>query len=221
MVRSHRLPGVYPPTLPTERNDDEQLAALAQEAQHNDRAFNRFAAAVRSRIVQWARAATGDRDEAEDVAQLVLLRLRGTLDDRRERGSFTSWLYRITRNITIDRQRVARRRRMLLDAARHDALLHPGLGTGQTIGAGSGHAPGEAGTPAALEPLVRAFLDELSPRQQTVFELIDLRGERAGVVASQLGIAPSTVRVLLAQARRRLRLRLLEAHPELLEDLTP
>lgn len=219
MSRSPRLLSVYPPTLPTERNDDEQWADLAREAQHNERAFNRFAAAVRTRIVQWARAATGDGDEAEDVAQLVLLKLRGTLGQRRERRSVTSWLHRITRNITIDRQRTTRRRQLLLEAARHDNALHQPLGAASASGAEQ--RPRDATAPAALEPLVRSFLDELSPRQQTVFELIDLRGLSAGAVATQLGIAPSTVRVLLSQARRRLRVRLLQAHPELLEESAP
>lgn len=207
MRPSRRLLSVPLPPLPTEHDDHEHLLALAHEARASESAFDRLARAVRGLVLRWAHSATGDVDEAEDVAQLVLLRLRAKGDGFEGRGSLTGWLHRVTRNITLDRQRVARRRQLLLQAAERDAE-HAATPTHDPE-----HPP--------LVPIVRAFLHELTPRQQTVIELIDLRGLDATAVAAQLGISPSTVRVLLAQGRRRLRLCLLAAHPELLEEYRP
>lgn len=206
MSASRRLFSVPRPTRPTEHDDHECLQALAHEARTSESAFDRLARAVRGMVLRWAHSATRDVDEAEDVAQLVLLRLRAKGDGFDGRGSLAGWLHRVTRNITLDRQRIARRRQLLLQAALRDAE--------------------DAATPShpehpPLVPIVRAFLTELTPRQQTVIELIDLRGLETTAVATQLGISPSTVRVLLAQGRRRLRVRLLSAHPELLEDYRP
>ncbi len=203
MTASRRLLSVHLQPQPSEHDDHDRLHQLAHDAQTSESAFDRLARAVRERVLLWAHSATGDRDEAEDVAQLVLLRLRGS-DTFAGRGSFLGWLHRVTRNITLDRQRTARRRQLLLQAMERDA-------------ARAEFPAHDADTPA-LAPLVRAFLDELTPRQQMVIELIDLRRLETARVAEQLGISASTVRVLLAQGRRRLRLRLLSEHPDLLEE---
>jgi len=166
MRPSRRLLSVPLPPLPTERDDHEQLQALAHEARASESAFDRLARAVRGLVLRWAHSATGDVDEAEDVAQLVLLRLRAKGDGFEGRGSLTGWLHRVTRNITLDRQRVARRRQILLQAAERDAE-HAATPTHDPE-----HPP--------LVPIVRAFLHELTPRQQTVIELIDLRGAAYG-----------------------------------------
>jgi DNA-directed RNA polymerase specialized sigma24 family protein len=54
-----------------------------------------------------------------------------------------------------------------------------------------------------------------------VFELADLRGMSADDIARQLGMQPVSVRAALSRARRRIRLRMLEQHPHLLEDYEP
>jgi RNA polymerase sigma-70 factor (ECF subfamily) len=171
-------------------------------------AFERLALAVRAMVVRWAGAATGDRDEAEDVAQLVLLRLQRHVGDGAMRGSLRSWLFRVTRNVVLDRKRSERRRRMLLDVAVHGAL---------TVEDAADDRPDAP----PLEPVVLAFLDALTPRQQAVFELVDLRGFTAVEAAARLDIKASTVRVLLMQARRTMRLKMLAQHPTLLEDYLP
>ena len=56
---------------------------------------------------------------------------------------------------------------------------------------------------------VRAFLAQLSERQRTVLDLVDLQGYRTGEVAEMLGMRPVTVRTHLMRARRALREELL------------
>jgi RNA polymerase sigma-70 factor (ECF subfamily) len=51
----------------------------------------------------------GDRAEAEDVAQEALLRLWRAAPGRREgEAKVTTWLYRVTANLCIDRMRKRR-----------------------------------------------------------------------------------------------------------------
>lgn len=193
----------------TSESTEQHLESLAERARHDDEAFGTLARSVRTLIVRWTRSATRDHDDAEDVAQLVLLRLRQNLGDYSGRSRFTTWLYRITHNIVLDQHRVARRRRLLLAAATLDQRYSTDVDS-DTADA----APSDV----RLEPLVRAFLNELTPRQQAVFEAIDLRNESTADVATRLGITPSTVRVLLMQARRAMRLRLIAQHSDLLRD---
>ena len=188
------------------RDDDELAALVGQVRRGDDAAFDTLAQRVRDRIRTWARRLVGDNDEAEDVAQLVLVRMHERLDEFEGRSRFASWLYRITRNVAIERHRIEERR---------SALLARELGTVQR----DAHAEsiGESDDTSRLEQIVVRQFAELTPRQREVFELVELRGESIATVAAKLGIEPSTVRVLLLRARRTIRTRILEAHPDLLE----
>ena len=60
-------------------------------------------------IYNFAYRLTGNRDDASDLAQEVLLRVRKGLRSYRP-GSFEGWLWRITRNAFIDETRRRKRR---------------------------------------------------------------------------------------------------------------
>jgi RNA polymerase sigma-70 factor (ECF subfamily) len=191
----------------TSPGDDDELTTLVTRVRGgNTAAFDELARRVRDRVRQWARRLVADDDEAEDVAQLVLVRMHERLDEFEGRSRFGSWLYRITRNVALERRRIDARRDVLL--AREIAIqAEPSPVTEAEVGDG-----------ARLRRLVASQFAALPPRQREVFELVELRGIAANDVAEQLGIDASTVRVLLLRARRTIRARLLALHPDLLED---
>jgi RNA polymerase sigma-70 factor, ECF subfamily len=63
-----------------------------------------------------------------------------------------------------------------------------------------------------------ALFRELPARQREVFYLADLEGFAPVEIAERLGMNPTTVRAHLFRARRALRARLLERHPEIAEE---
>ena len=186
--------------------DDDELAALVGQVRRGDHAaFDTLARRVRDRVQAWARRLVGDSDEAEDITQVVLVRVHERLHEFEGRSRFTSWLYRITRNVALERHRVEVRRSALLTRELSDADHS------------SADAIGEREDALRLQRLVAAHFSELSPRQREVFELVELNGLSVADVAARLGSEATTVRVLLLRARRTIRLRMLEAHPDLLE----
>ena len=194
-----------------ESRDDAELTTLVVQARDGSAsAFEELVRRVRSRIRRWAGRLTRDGDDAEDVTQLVLLRLHARIDEFEGRSRLTSWLYRVTRNLALDQRRITERRSALLapEHARMTTRAEPD--TTGTIGVGE--------DAARLARLVRAYYAQLPARQREVFELADLRGEAPAEIAARLGIAPSTVRVLLLKARRTIRSRMLAEHPRLLEE---
>jgi RNA polymerase sigma-70 factor (ECF subfamily) len=192
----------------TRPGDDDELTTLVQRVRGgNTAAFDELARRVRDRVTRWARRVVRDADEAEDVAQLVLVRKHERLSEFEGRSRFGSWLYRITRNVALERRRAETRRSTLL--ARELTL------TQAVTQASDANAAADS---ARLRLIVSSYFNELSPRQREVFELVELRGMDAGKVAEQLGIEPSTVRVLLLRARRTIRARMLAQYPDLLED---
>jgi RNA polymerase sigma-70 factor (ECF subfamily) len=193
----------------TAPGDDEELTALVGRVRGgNAAAFDELARRVRDRVRRWARRVVADDDDAEDVAQLVLVQLHQRIGEFEGRSRFAAWLYRITRNVALERRRGDARRSALL-AREVAAVDDPSA------------APDDVTDIARIRRLIAPHFDALPPRQREVFELVELRGLAATEVAARLGIDASTVRVLLLRARRTVRARLLALHPALLEDYRP
>lgn len=191
----------------TDSSDDDELTALVERARTgNSAAFEELARRVRDRIARWARRIVADGDDAEDITQLVLVRVHQRIDAFEGRSRFGSWLYRITRNVALERRRIDERRKSLLKRERS---------TGRDTAETSLEPHSDS---AHLRMLVVAEFESLSPRQREVFELVDLRGVSISDAGKRLGVEASTVRVLLLRARRTIRARMLERHPDLLED---
>lgn len=187
--------------------DDAQIDRLLHQARNGDSAaFDRLVAGLRPRIHRWALVITGDADDADDVAQQVSLTLHRKLRDFQERARFTTWLYTVTRNSAIELLRRAWRRH---EHSMSDDQL-------PTEVAPSTEQKIEAIDDAHAASLVRAFFAELPPRQRELLELIDTEGYTTPEAAELMGIEPETARVHLLRARRLIRGRMLELHPEVM-----
>jgi RNA polymerase sigma factor (sigma-70 family) len=114
----------------------------------------------------------------------------------------------MTVNTALNHRRIKRRREELLREA----------STASELGASDVATTNETGRVAEL---LSAYVSELSGREREVFEMADLRGMSANDIAKALGIQPVSVRAALSRARRRMRLRILELHPHLLEEYEP
>ena len=189
--------------------DDDILGALVGRAkQGNALAFAELVARVRTRIRWWAERVIHDDDEADDIAQQVLLKLHVRLREFEGRSRFTTWLYRMTVNTALNHRRIKRRREELLREASSASAFHSPEREGRD----------ETGR---IAELLNVCASELSGREREVFEMADLKGMSANEIAKALGVQPVSVRAALSRARRRIRLRILELHPHLLEDYEP
>ena len=72
------------------------------------------------RTWRYAISETGDPDEAKDITQDTFVRAWTSLNGFRGESSLLHWLFRITRNLVIDRARARKRRPTVsLDAPRN------------------------------------------------------------------------------------------------------
>lgn len=132
---------------------------------------------------------TGEKAEAEDLAQETFLRLYHTLNDSRQTlDNVGGWLYRVATRLGYNALRAARRR-----AGHEQAAAEPE--GARTLD------PADKAARAEERRAVRAALAELAPQQA---QLLMLR--QAGLsykeLALALGIAPASVGTLLARAER-------------------
>lgn len=84
---------------------DETLAAAA--AQGDRDAFAALLTRHYDRLFGLAYRLTGNRSEAQDLAQDICLALPAKLGSYRQTARFTTWLYRVTVNAAHDRRRRA------------------------------------------------------------------------------------------------------------------
>jgi len=183
-------------------NDITTLVARARKG--DELAFRQLVECVRDRVYRQALVQTGDGDDAEDVTQEVLVRLHLQIGRFRGDARFETWLFTLTRNAAADQRR--KRNRPHRIAARLKELA----GDDRWADAD----PLDALEASRFGEQVRGFLVDLSERQRTVFDLIDLQGYAAGEVAEMLGMQPVTVRTHLLRARRAIRSRLLRSGHE-------
>jgi RNA polymerase sigma-70 factor (ECF subfamily) len=189
---------------------EERAVELVQRAQAGETAAREeLLTCCHDTIRRWARVLTDDADEADDVAQEVLIRLALRLDRYAGRSRFTTWLYQVTRNTAFGlRRRVARRLRLIGGMTEHMKDAH-------------GPDPSAEAETAELRRVVDELFRELPLRQREVFYLVDIEGNDAVDIAPRLGLRPVTVRAHLFRARRALRRRILQRHPEIAAEYRP
>jgi RNA polymerase sigma-70 factor (ECF subfamily) len=133
--------------------------------------YDRYAGRVYSHVRRMMR----DRHDAEDVTQLVFLKLTWTLDRYDERsGDFCAWLLRVARNLAIDEMR--RRRPVLV---------------------------GDEAT--AMRSALREALAELSADQREVIVLRQFIGLRPREIADRMERSEGSVHALYHRGRMAMR----------------
>ncbi len=187
----------------------EREADLARKAACGNReALSVLLEGARPAIYQWARARVGDGDTAEDVTQVVLLRLLSHFPSFRGESRFSTWLFRITANECCERSRRRASRRRCEGAHATECQAVGSLGE-----------PSESFDGRRLESVVRDLAGTLPPVQEGVFRLVDLDGLRPHEAATMMGTSPLAVRSSLCRARKKIRGLLMDSRPQFVREI--
>jgi len=148
------------------------------------------------RVLMAAYRITGSMADAEDVAQVVFLRLASVGGPVTNAGSY---LYRAAINGALDllRQRKAARSEPLEDA-------------GHVAAAGSGSSPEKEASSRELGAMLRIAIGELPQRAAEMFVLRYVEEHENREIAALMGTSQAVVAVTLFNARSRLKKRLSE-----------
>lgn len=95
----------------------ENDALVARAKTGNVAAFEQLVRSYYPFILKTAFRWLGNKSDAEDVTQLICMRLATIIESFDGRASFSSWLYRVTLNAVRDFQRSHQRRQRLVSRA--------------------------------------------------------------------------------------------------------
>ena len=156
-------------------------------------AFEQLYRATADYVYTIAVGITGNRADAEEVAQDVFVKVHRELSRFRFESLFTTWLYRVTVNRAITAARKSARRRS------READFDEGIAVED-----SRNATREAIVREGNEARVRYLLEALGPEQRACIVLREMEGMRYGEIARALGVKLNTVRSRLRRAREAL-----------------
>jgi RNA polymerase sigma-70 factor (ECF subfamily) len=193
-------------TLIVGPNDDGDLPSLIEGARSGrPAAVERLVARVQDRVRGWAARFTDDEDDADDVAQEVLIGLERRVRKFSGTSRFSTWLFSVTRNVALSRRRREQRRAFLLERR---------IETDPPV-AESADADPDA---TELARLALVYFAALPAKQRLIFESVDILGMTPAELARELGMEQVTVRAHLFKARRTIRSKMLEHHERMLKE---
>ncbi len=171
---------------PTARPDDLALVTAARGG--DVAAFETLVRAHIDAVYAHGLRFFGEPSTADDVVQEVFIKVFRSLDTFDGRAAFTTWLYRITRNVCLDMLRRGARRPIPVDPV-------------DLVGARTApdHAQGVVDT-AAVEQAMRA----LPPEDREALSAIGVFGLSYQEAAVALDIPVGTVKSRVFRARRML-----------------
>ncbi|MFW6200634.1 MAG: RNA polymerase sigma factor, partial [Gemmatimonadota bacterium] len=145
----------------------------------DEEALGRLMDRYRVSLLQYAQVRLGRRDEAEDVAQDVFVRLWETRMRWKTGGSVPGYLYRIAANLVVDRARQERVRRETRSQRRRLRRPPP--------------TPMDEAVNTELREAFDEALAVLPSRRREAFLLVRFEGLTLKEAGEAMGLAPRTV----------------------------
>jgi len=170
----------------------------------DEQAFTELVRKYQGRVVGLAYSVVRNTEDALDVAQETFIKAHRNIRGFRGKSSFYTWLYRITVNMAIDRDRKRKRR----PTHSLEAMEERATESGEPIFPDEGESPHESAADGELESLVNEAIDTLSPRHREVVLLREVQGLSYEEIADVVGCSVGTVMSRLHYARKNLKERI-------------
>lgn len=195
-----RLDGAYA----IELAHDDDAVLIARSKQGDREAFNLLVDRYSTQIYNFAYRMTNKHEDAQDIYQDAFIHAFKGIKNFRADSQFSTWLYRIVRNVFLDEQK----RRRSRPAVSLEENIETEDGSIAREVEDDAPSPEEVVQQNERRRLVQAAIAQLPERQREILTLYDLQGLSYEEIASTLEINVGTVKSRLNRARRSLRDRL-------------
>jgi RNA polymerase sigma-70 factor, ECF subfamily len=203
-VRGSRTPDVSPeiPTLQTTHVTDQDLVTRAQagsEAAYRE-LLGRYQRPVFSLVYRMVR----DRELAEDLAQETFVKVFNNISRYDPRYKFSSWIFKIASNLTIDHLRRKGLETVSLDGSRQ-AQTQEEVDSSRIQVESEDASPEEDLEAKELGAEIEVAIGRLRPEYRTAILLRHVEGRPYEEIAEIMEIPLGTVKTYIHRARTELR----------------
>lgn len=140
------------------------------------------------------RKMTGSKEEAEDAAQDVFIKVFSSIDSFRADSKLSTWIYRISVNVCLNRQR----RKKIIKFLSFDFWNEENELTDENI------TPSKSIERSELQKIVRDAINELPAKQKTALILSRYEEKSYKEIAEIMEVSLSAVESLLFRAKENL-----------------
>jgi RNA polymerase sigma-70 factor, ECF subfamily len=186
---------------PALRMDETALIRLAQQG--DERAFEELVRQYDQNVLRLALNLLRSPEDANDIYQETFLRVYKNLQTFRFDCSFSTWLYRIATNLCLDalrKRRVRREEDTIVETS--DGVLDR-MDTIEEVRAENN--PQRNLLSQELRKRIAKVLEDLTPRERTVFELRHYEGLRLRAIGDVLGTSEEAAKNCLFRATQKMR----------------
>ena len=186
---------------PAVRMDETVLIRSAQQG--DERAFEELVRLYDQNVLRLALNLLRSPEDANDIYQETFLRVFKNLQNFRFDCSFSTWLYRIATNLCLDalrKRRVRKEEDMVVETK--DGVLDRMDTIEESRAEGN---PQRHLLSGQLRQRIGKVLEDLTPRERTVFELRHYEGLRLRAIGEVLGTSEEAAKNCLFRATQKMR----------------
>ena len=180
--------------------EDEMLVAQFQAGRPD--AFDDLMKRYKGRIYAYLLRSVKNYEDAEELTIEVFFKAYRALDTWKPQARFSTWLYRIAHNLSIDFHRAKSRRQTY-------SLDDEELSIDEPTAVDLWSNPEWEIEEKDRHRVIREAIDQLSPKQKAVFILNRYQGLQIKEITEVLGMAEGTVKIHLHRAVKKLQTLLL------------
>ena len=183
---------------------DPDVRLMLQVRDDNAAAFEELVTRYQARLLSLFRHLIRGKDQSEDLAQEVFLRIYRARKRYVPGAKFSTWLFKIAHNVASNALRSASRRREVNIVSRSSGAL-PSYSLDGLAQAASGLMPTRQLDTAERAEMVRLAMDSLNDRQRMALLLSKFEGMTYADIAETMDLSTAAIKSLLSRARGNLR----------------
>ena len=186
---------------------DPDVQLMLRVKQGDDDAFTQLVTAYQDRLIGIFSHVLEQREQAEDLAQDVFLRVYRARHGYEPTARFSTWLFRIANNLASNSQRSKVRRKEVTLSVRDSGPLGP-RPEEKLVAEKSALMPTRQFDKRELRSIVRDALETLNERQKMALLLHKFESMSYADIGETMEISAAAVKSLLSRARENLRIKL-------------
>jgi RNA polymerase sigma-70 factor (ECF subfamily) len=182
--------------------DEDLVARCKAELPRDTRSYEMLVQRHMNRVYSQVYQVVSNKEEAEDITQEVFVKVYNGLRKFEQQASFSSWLYRITTNTTLDAlDKIKRRPKTVRSGISHEATEHGENDAPLESEAMSVAGPEESVMQAELRECIRRVLKKLDRDQARLLVMRDLNDVSYDEIAKAVQASLSAVKMRIHRAR--------------------